>query len=351
MLYSILKKEVMSSKKIYLQTGFSFIMVFLLGFLTVVYWNYTKIETRGHDVVFSGNHVESFGDWQVIDRGDELLNALDDTAGLKAYGIFMSPITKNAEPLYVVACSGQFFEDNLFPYIVSGSREYGENILWIGNVFAAITDLKVGGTVDGEAVHLTVGAIVDTFDAKYNNAMFMCLDDSVYNRIVINFEDKAGKENYYSVISRFRNEAGLNGFADEPYRDKEKARKQMKQVGFALCAFAFFFAVLPVAYLLKGQQQKMAILYTLGYRRGKIIRVYLRLIFTPFLVSCLLANVMIALVTGLKDKIDFSDIIQYAAYDKEFIFVQGIAAVVLFLISVISLTAFTRNSRRTLKVM
>ncbi len=351
MLYSILRKEVMPSKKIYLQTGLSFFMVFLLGFLAVIYWNYIKPEIRRHDIVFSGNHVESLRDWQIIDCGDELLSVLENTAGLKAYGIFMSPITKNVNPLYVVACSEQFLEDNLSPYIVSGSGGYGENIIWLGKVFATLTDLKVGDTVDGEDVKRTVGAIVDTFDVKYNNAMFMCLNDGVYNRIIINFDDKIGKDNYYSAMLRFSGEAKLNGFVDELYRDKEKARKQMKQVGFALCAFAFFFGVLPVAYLLKGQQQKMAILYTLGYRRGKIIRVYLRLIFTPFLVSCLLANVMIALVTGLKDKIDFSDIIQYAAYDKEFIFVQGIVAVVLFLISVISLTAFTRNSRRTLKVM
>lgn len=351
MLYSILRKEIMPSGKMYLQTCLSFMMVFLLSFSVCVYWNYTTTRTVGHDVVFSGDYGDSFGDWQILDYGAEFLSALENADGLKAYGIFMSPITKNVEPSYIVTGSGQFFEDNLSPYIVSGSQEYGENILWIGNIFAALTGLEVGDTVDGEIVSLTVGAIVDTFDAKYNNAMFMCLDDGIYNRIAINFDSRAGKENYYSVMFRFRNEGKLNGQADELYRGKENAMKRMTQVGLLLCAFAFLFEVLPVAYMLKGQQRKMDILNALGYRRERIIGVYLRLILTRFLVAWLLSNIMIALVTGLKGKMKFSGIMQYTAYDKEFIFFQGIVAAVLFLIAVLSLTAVTRNSRKTLKVL
>lgn len=347
MLYCILRKEVMPSKKMYLQTCLSFIMIFLLGFLVCVYWNYTKAETRGHDIVFSGNHAESFGDWQVIDRGDEFLSALENTAGLKAYGILMSPITKNVEALYVVVCSEQFFEDNLSPYIVSGANDYGENIIWLGKVFAVLAGLEVGDTVDGEDADLTVGAIVDTFDGRYNKAMFFCLDDNLYNKIVINFDAKGGKENYYSVMHRFNNGLTLNGYAEEPYREKEEAMNRMMLVGFSLCAFAFFFEVLPVAYLFKGQKRKMAILNALGYRREKIIKVYFRLIYKQFLVSCLLSNLLVVLVIGLTKKVKFEGIIRYAAYGKEFILFQVMAAAALLLMTMLVLTALTRNSLKT----
>lgn len=351
MLYSIFRKEIMPSKKMYLQTGLSFIMVFLLGFFVCVYWNYAKTETRGHDIVYSGNHVKSLRDWQVIERGDELLSDLESAAGLKAYGIFMSPITDNIDTLFTVVCSEQFFEDNLAPCIVSGTNDYGDNIIWLGNEFAAFSGLKVGDTVDGEGVNWTVGAIVDTFDAKYNSAMFFCLDNNEYNRIVVNFDDEAGKDNYYSVIFRFCNEVQPNGFAKELYRDKEDVMKRMMQIVLSLCIFAFFFEVLPVAYLLKGQQRKMAILNALGYRREKIIKVYLKLIFTPFFVSCLLSNIMVALVTGLAGIINLGGIAQYVAYGREYIIFQVIAFAVLLLMAMLSLTALTRNSRKTLKIL
>ena len=122
---------------------------------------------------------------------------------------------------------------------------------------------------------------------------------------------------------------------------------RMMLVGFSLCAFAFFFEVLPVAYLFKGQKRKMAILNALGYRREKIIKVYFRLIYKQFLVSCLLSNLLVVLVIGLTKKVKFEGIIRYAAYGKEFILFQVMAAAALLLMTMLVLTALTRNSLKT----
>lgn len=349
MLYKTFKKEIITSKIVVIYICFFFILAFSLINIIIIFYNYQKKQLEGHDIVLSGSYSSDNYQWSFINTDYDILGSLNNKDTILAYGILINAMEINNTISYFIQCSKSFIIDNIEPYIMKGEPSFDKDIIYIGEEYANISGLKVNDIINNGEIILKVGAIIRTNNPQYNYSIFTLDEVAKYNKIMINFLTPNGKKDYYDTIHNlYASGYKFNGFSEELYREKDKIIEQVRLYRFFTYSFVFFFILLSLSYMLKGQHRKIAVLSALGYSRIKIIKVYMILVNRMCIASCIIANLCFTITIYLYSKtqllftITSSDLTLYV---NELLLGQIIVYMLIILLSIFLLLNLTHFKR------
>lgn len=349
MLYKTFKKEIITSKMVITYICFFFILAFSLINIIKIFNNYQKKQLEGHDIVLSGNYSSDNYQWSLINTDYDILRSLNNKDTILAYGILMNAMEINNTISYFIQCSKSFIIDNIDPYIMNGEPSFDKDIIYIGDEYANLSGLKVNDIINNGDIILKVGAIIRTNNPQYNNSIFTLDEVNEYNKIMINFLTPNGKIDYYDTIHNlYATGYKFNGFSEELYREKDKIIEQVRLYRFFTYSFVFFFILLSLSYMLKGQHRKIAVLSALGYSRFNIIKVYMILVNIMCISSCIIANLCFIITIYLYSKMQSLvtiSLLNQISYVKELLLGQIIVYTFILLLSfylLLNLTNFKR---------